>query len=126
MKEAVTFQRLHTDRGEDDEESRKEITSNHISRYKEETEIFFFWYFHELISILNNSVLFGWVAVAEWLARPSAKQEVCGSNPASYLCWNIHVGKVTGCYAGYIHRQRCRTRGETQGTYITYTSTKFE
>ena len=30
MKEAVTFQRLHTDRGKDDEESRKETTSNHI------------------------------------------------------------------------------------------------
>ena len=27
----------------------------------------------------------GWVAVTEWLARPPAKQEVCGSNPASYL-----------------------------------------
>ena len=26
------------------------------------------------------------VAVAEWLARPPTKQEVCGSNPASYLC----------------------------------------
>ena len=34
--------------------------------------------------------------------------------------------KATGCYAGYIHWQRCRTRGESQGTYITYTSTKFE
>ena len=26
------------------------------------------------------------VAVAEWLARLPAKQEVCGSNPASYVC----------------------------------------
>ena len=26
------------------------------------------------------------VAVAEWLAHPPAKQEVCGSNLASYLC----------------------------------------
>ena len=48
--------------------------------------------------------------MAEWLAHPPAKQEVCGSNPASYLCWNTHVGKVTGCYAGYIYWQRWRTR----------------
>ena len=46
-----------------------------------------------------------------------AKQEVCALNPASYLCWNMHVGKVTGCYAGHIHWQRCRTRDESQGTY---------
>ena len=38
----------------------------------------------------------------------------------------MHVGKVTGCYAGYIHWQRCPTRGESQGMYITYTSAKFE
>ena len=45
---------------------------------------------------------------------PSAKQVVCGSNLASYLSWNIHVGKVTGCFAGYTHQQRCHTRGESQ------------
>ena len=44
------------------------------------------------------------VAVAEGLARPPAKQEVCGSNLASYLCWNKHVGKATSCYAGHIHQ----------------------
>ena len=66
------------------------------------------------------------VAVAAWLVRPPAKQEVCGSNQASYLCCNIHVGKATGCYAGHIHQQRCRTRGESQGMYIMYASAKFE
>ena len=30
--------------------------------------------------------LFIKTTVVEWLARPPAKQEVCGSNPASYLC----------------------------------------
>ena len=40
----------------------------------------------------TNSLL---VAGSLW---PPAKQEVCGSNPASYLCWNTHVGKVTGSY----------------------------
>ena len=28
----------------------------------------------------------------------------------TYSCWNTHVGKATGCNAGIIHRQRCRTR----------------
>ena len=37
-----------------------------------------------------------------------------------------HVGKVAGCYAGIIHWQRCRTRGESRGTYITYASIKCE
>ena len=32
----------------------------------------------------------------------------------------LHVGKVTGCYAGIIHQQRCRTRGESQEMYITH------
>ena len=31
---------------------------------------------------------------------------------ASHLCWNMHVGKGTGCYAGIIHWQMCHTRGE--------------
>ena len=30
----------------------------------------------------------------------------------------MHVGKVTGCYAVHIHRQRCCTRREFQGMYI--------
>ena len=38
----------------------------------------------------------------------------------------MHVGKATGCYAGIIHQQMCRTRGESQGMYITYASEKFE
>ena len=75
---------------------------------------------------LYKNKLLSRVAVAEWLARPPAKQEVCGSNLASYLCWNTHVGKATGCYADYIHQQRCCTRGESQGMYTTYTSAKFE
>ena len=29
----------------------------------------------------------------------------------------MHVGKVTGCYAGKMCRQMCHTRGESQGTY---------
>ena len=36
----------------------------------------------------------------------------------------MHVGKATGCYAGIMHWQRCHTRGESQGTYITYASAK--
>ena len=67
-----------------------------------------------------------WVAVAKWLAHPPAKQEVCGSNPTSYLCWNMHVGKATGCYAGHIYWQKCHTRGKSQGMYITYAPTKFK
>ena len=39
-------------------------------------------------------------AVAEWLAHLPTKQEVCGSNLASYLCWNMHVWKST---TGHIH-----------------------
>ena len=38
------------------------------------------------IDFNRNLGLLSWVAVAEWLARPHAKQKVCGSNPASYLC----------------------------------------
>ena len=52
----------------------------------------------------------------------TAKWEVSSSSPASYLCWNTHAGKATGCYAGHIHWQRCYTRGESQGMYITYMS----
>ena len=48
--------------------------------------------------------------MAEWLAHPPAKQEVCSSNLASYLCWNMHVGKATGCYAGHIHQQSATQR----------------
>ena len=49
------------------------------------------------------------VAVAEWLARPPTKQEVCGSNPASYLCWNMHVGKLCWPYtpAEVSHQRWC-------------------
>ena len=75
-----------------------------------------------MIIILTNESR---VAVAEWLARPPAKQEVCSSNPV-YLYWNTHVGKVTAYYAGYIHQQRCRTIGESQGMFIMYASTKSE
>ena len=32
------------------------------------------------------------------------------------------MGKVTGCYAGHIHRQRCRTRGESQGDRVIFYS----
>ena len=46
----------------------------------------------------NKKIEVSRVAVAEWLARLPAKQEVCGSNPASYLCWNTHVGKANGLY----------------------------
>ena len=35
---------------------------------------------------LYKNKLLSRVAVAEWLARLPAKQEVCGSNLASYLC----------------------------------------
>ena len=35
---------------------------------------------------------------------------------ASYLWWNTHVRKATGCYAGHIHWQ--------EGTYIMYVSAK--
>ena len=45
---------------------------------------------------------------------------------ASHLCWKTHVGKATGCFAGIIHWQRCRTRGESQGMYITYAYAKWE
>ena len=37
-------------------------------------------------TLLCSKVLISQVAVAEWLAHLPAKQEVCGSNPASYLC----------------------------------------
>ena len=50
------------------------------------------------------------VAVAEWLTRLTAKQEVFSSN--------MHVGKGSGCYAGNIHWQRCCTRGDSWGRYI--------
>ena len=67
------------------------------------------------------------VAVAEWVARQTAEQEVGSSNPGiPPLLKNMHVGKVTGCYAGIIHQQMCRTRGESQGMYIMYASAKFE
>ena len=33
------------------------------------------------------------IMVAEWLAYLTAIQEVSQSNPASYLCWNMHVRK---------------------------------
>ena len=33
------------------------------------------------------------VTVAEWLACLTDMWEVSWSNPASYLCWNMHVGK---------------------------------
>ena len=36
------------------------------------------------------------------------------------------MGKVTGCYAGHIHQNRCHTRGESQGMYIMYASTKVQ
>ena len=56
----------------------------------------------------------------QWWLVKIVKQEVFGSNPHSYLCWNTHVGKVTGHYAGHIHQQKRCTRGESQGTYISY------
>ena len=37
---------------------------------------------------------------------------------------NDKVGKATGCSAGNIHWQRCHTRGESRGKYITYSSAK--
>ena len=74
---------------------------------------------------LNEVRLRSRVVVAEWSARLTAKLEVCGSNPASHFCWNTHVGKVTGCYAGHIHR-RCHTRGESQGIYTMYASVNHE
>ena len=36
----------------------------------------------------------------------------------------LHVGKVTGCYTGHVHWQRCHTIGESQGMFIIYTSAK--
>ena len=59
------------------------------------------------------------------------KPGCCGQVVSVSACqagslWNMHVGKVTDCYAGHIHCQRCHTRGESQGTYITYASAKFE
>ena len=35
-------------------------------------------------------------------------------------------GTATGCHAGCQEFSRCQTRAESQGTYITYTSTKCE
>ena len=34
------------------------------------------------------------------------------------------MGKASGCYTSIIHRQRCQTRGESQGKCITYASAK--
>ena len=56
---------------------------------------------------IDNSKL---VTVAEWLVHPSL---------ATYLLWNTHVGKATGHCAGHIRWQRCHTRSESQGMYIT-------
>ena len=63
------------------------------------------------------------VSVVEWLAHLTAKQEI---SPASYYYWNMHVGKVTSCFAGGINQQRCGTRGEFQEAYIIYASAKYE
>ena len=65
------------------------------------------------------------VAMANWVDHQTAEQEVGGPNP-SIPPMLKHVGKVTGNYAGIIHWQRCRTRDESQGMYITYASAKFE
>ena len=56
-----------------------------------------------------------------WKCKPGHTFDLCLSpGLATYLCWNMHVGKGTGCHAGIIHWQRCCTRGESQGTYITH------
>ena len=61
----------------------------------------------------------GRVAEAKWLARLPAKQEVCGSNPTSAetRMWGKWPAAMLAIYT---------TRGESQGTYIMYTSAKFE
>ena len=69
---------------------------------------------------LNGIVLNCWtVDVAEWLARLTAELEVSCLSLASYLCWNMHVGKATGHYTGHLHQQKCCTRGQSQWMYIT-------
>ena len=45
-------------------------------------------------------------------------------SPASYLCWNTHVGKVTGCHTGCQEVSRCCTKDESHGMYITHASAK--
>ena len=55
------------------------------------------------------------IALCEW----TFKWEVSHSSPASYLCWNTHVGRVNCCYDGHIHQENCYTRGKSQGIYIT-------
>ena len=37
------------------------------------------------------------VAVTEWLAHLTSKREFSHSSPASYLCWNMHVGNWLLC-----------------------------
>ena len=50
--------------------------------------------------------------------------EVSQSNLASYLCWNMHVGKVTSHHASCQEIGRRCTKGECQGRCIMYTSAK--
>ena len=38
------------------------------------------------LSVLKFNIVVSRITVAEWLARPTAKQEVCSSSLASYLC----------------------------------------
>ena len=70
-----------------------------------------------MISTLNDKTPKP-VAVAEWVASQTAEQEVGGSNPGiplllKHACWLLCL-------------QRCRTKGESQGMYITYASAKCE
>ena len=56
--------------------------------------------------------------MAEWSAHLNAMWEVSPSNPASYLCCKMHMGKVACCHAGRQEVGRSHTRGESHVTYV--------
>ena len=57
-------------------------------------------------------------SVAERLVHLTAKQEVCSSNPGSYHCWNIHLGKTTGCFPGHVHQKKLSHQGWISEDYM--------